>query len=150
MDMSRNPLKMHPDSIPYQADRQSGMAWFNDIRSPEKPVSGAIALFRIEEENQDDVFMQMLMPLHPNETIFTATGPRSRTAPSGISDLPNPKTVIHRPESAWEKPFGVIYEPYRGEDGFTGCVCKKQPFHIITDPSGSREQGWIAPTDHAV
>ncbi len=126
MDISRNPLKMKSDSIPYQADRQSGMAWFKDIRSPEKPVSGAIATFRVGEEDRDDVFMQMLMPLHPNETIFTATGPRSRTAPSGISDLPTPKTVIHRAESAWEKPFGVIYEPFRGENGFTVVSVKNR------------------------
>lgn len=117
-DGSRNPLRMEPGTIPYRTDRQSGMGWFEDIKTPESPVSDAIALFRVEEE-QEDVFMQMLMPIHENEKVFTATGPRSGTAPAGIRDLPTPKTIIHRPDSAWNNPFGVIYEPYRGEDGYS-------------------------------
>ena len=124
-DMSRKPLNMLPGSIPYRPDRQSGMGWFKNIQTPDKPVSGAIATFRVEEEDRDDVFMQQLIPLLAEEKVFTATGPRSQTAPSGISDLPTPKTVIHRPESAWVKPFGVIYEPYRGENGFTVVSVKR-------------------------
>jgi len=118
-NISRNPLKMKPGSIPYRADRQSGMGWFKEIKTPDRSVGGAIAIFQVEEDDKEDVFMQMLMPLQSGEKVFTATGPRTRTAPSGISDLPTPKTIIHRPESAWEKPFGVIYEPYRGKNGFT-------------------------------
>jgi hypothetical protein len=116
---SREVLEMRPDSIPYQPDRQSGMAWFDDIMTPASSATSVIAKFRVEEKDREDVYMQMLMPLHDGDKVFTATGPRTRTAPSRLRDLPTPKTIIHRPEAAWEQPFAVIYEPYRGEDGYS-------------------------------
>ena len=118
-DMLRNPLEMQPDSIPYRKDRQSGMAWFEEIKTPVRPTSGAIATFRVEEADQDDAFMQMLMPLHSSDKVFTAVGPRTQTAPAGIRDLPTPKAIIHRQQAAWDQPFGVIYEPYRGVEGYS-------------------------------
>jgi hypothetical protein len=118
-DMSRNPVNLKPGSIPYRTDRQSGMGWLKEIRTPERSLSGAVAIFRVEEEDQDDVFMQMLMPLHIEDKVYTATGPRSRTAPSRISHLPTPKAIIHRPAAAWNEPFAVIYEPYRGDEGYS-------------------------------
>jgi hypothetical protein len=118
-DMSRQVLVLRPDAIPYRPDRQSGMGWFENIQTPTSSVENAIALFRVEESETDNVFMQMLMPLDSADKLFTATGPRSRTAPSPISDLPTPKTIIHRAEAAWNEPFAVIYEPYRAEDGYS-------------------------------
>jgi len=59
--------------------------------------------------------------------VFTATGPRTRTAPSELRHLPTPKTIIHRPEAAWEQPFAVIYEPYRGEDGYSARSVRRIP-----------------------
>lgn len=117
-DNSRQTLVMRSDSIPYRPDRQSGMGWFENIMTPATEVESAVAIFRVEEEDQDDVYMQMLMPLEQGDKVFTATGPRSSTAPSPIRDLPTPKAIIHRPEAAWDAPFAVIYEPYRGEEGY--------------------------------
>ena len=126
-DEARKALVMRPDSIPYEPDRQSGMAWFENIMTPSSPVSSAIAKFLVEEEDREDVYMQMLMPLEASDKVFTATGPRTRTAPSRLRDLPTPKTIIHRPKAAWEQPFAVIYEPYRGEDGYSVRSVRRIP-----------------------
>ncbi|MEX2640056.1 MAG: hypothetical protein WD266_05195 [Balneolales bacterium] len=117
MDAGRNPLVMQADSIPYQKGRQSGMNWFEHIRSPAGNHPGAIAAFRVAEDDRDDAFMQMLMPLQSADKVFTALGPRTGTARGDVADLPTPKVIIHRPEAAWNQPFGVIFEPYRGETG---------------------------------
>jgi len=118
-DMYREALAMRPDSIPYRPDRQTGMGWFENIQTPAASVGNAIAVFRVEEERRNDVFMQMHMPLVAADKLYTATGPRTRTAPSPINHLPTPKTIIHRPEAAWAEPFAVVYEPYRSEDGYS-------------------------------
>ncbi|MCH8494376.1 MAG: hypothetical protein LAT57_01930 [Balneolales bacterium] len=115
---SREELAMQPGVIPYQPDRQSGMGWFENINTTKVPTENAISVFKLEETGED-VFMQMLTPLQPADKIFTATGPRTRTAPTPINHLPTPKTIIHRPEAAWDEPFAVIYEPYRGGDGYS-------------------------------
>jgi hypothetical protein len=118
-DRNREALEMRPDVIPYRPDRQSGMGWFQDIRTPAASVMNSIAVFRVQEQGSDDVFMQMFMPLVAADKLFTATGPRTRTAPSPINHLTTPKTIIHRPQKAWDEPFAVIYEPYRGADGYS-------------------------------
>jgi hypothetical protein len=84
-------------------------------------LHNAISVFHLQESgpNTEDVFMQLLMPLDPADKLFTATGPRTRTAPAPIHHLPTPKTIIHRPEPAWNEPFAVIFEPYRGDDGYS-------------------------------
>ena len=126
-DRTREALAMRPDSIPYRPDRQSGMAWFENIMTPASSMAKAIAKFRVEEDGREDVYMQMLMPLQSGDKVFTATGPRSSTTPSHLRDLPTPKTIIHRPEAAWEQPFAVIYEPYRGEDGYSVRSVRRIP-----------------------
>lgn len=126
-DGSRNSLAMQPDSIPYQPRRQSGMDWIENIMTPTSPAKSAVAIFRMEEEGSDDVFMQMIMPLQQNDKIFTATGPRSSTVPARLKDLPTPKTIIHRPEAAWDEPFAVVYEPYRGDDEYSVISVRRIP-----------------------
>jgi hypothetical protein len=118
-DGNRNMITMQTGSIPYQPNRQSGMAWMENIMTPDAPVESSVAVFRIEEERSDDVYMQMLMPLQQKDKIYTATSPRTSLAPTPINNLSTPTAVIHRPEAAWEQPFAVIYEPYRGENGYS-------------------------------
>ncbi len=126
-DGSRNSLTMQPDSIPYQPDRQSGMSWIENIMTPTSPVESAVAIFRVEEESSDDVYLQMLIPLQQRDKVFTATGPRSSTVPARLKDLPTPKTIIHRPEAAWDEPFAAVYEPYRGEDEYSVISARRIP-----------------------
>jgi len=126
-DAARRPLTMQSDTIPYRRDRQSGMGWLRDIQSAQNNPSVVHAVFRVDEAQKPDVFMQMLTDLTPGDVVFTATGPRTRTAPSPISDIPTPKTIIHRAEAAWNEPFAVVYEPYRGEDNYAVETVRRIP-----------------------
>lgn len=124
LDRDRNKLEMRPDSIPYQSDRQSGLEWFYDIKSPIDMASNSIGVFRVKEMDTTDVFMQMLIPEQENAKVLTALGPRSHTTPEKFKDLPTPKVIVHRSGSAWNNPFATIYEPFRGEKDY-GVISTK-------------------------
>jgi hypothetical protein len=110
-------LAAEPGEIPFREGSQTGIGWFENMKTPVNATSDAVANFRIREETGSDAFMQMHVPLQADQKILAAEAPRTRTAPGRLRDAPTPVAVIHQEGPAWEEPFAVVYEPYRGKGG---------------------------------
>jgi hypothetical protein len=73
------------------------------------------AHFRLDVEGKEDIFMDMHITGGTGREYFTAMAPKSYTAPSEYSLLPNPVAVVRQNGDAWDNPFMVVYESYTGE-----------------------------------
>jgi hypothetical protein len=87
-------------------DKQTTKNYGNDVK----------AQFRLNVEDDEDVFMDMHVAGGSDREYFTAMAPKSYTAPEAYRLIPNPVAIVRQNGNAWEQPFMVVYESYTGEN----------------------------------
>lgn len=116
-DREDNPLAMHPTvelsehtdgygpGYKLLEDKQTTKIYANDVK----------AQFCLNVEGKEDVYMDMHIAGGEGREYFTAMAPKSYTAPAEYQLLPNPVAIVRQYGEAWENPFMVVYEPYKGD-----------------------------------
>jgi hypothetical protein len=80
------------------------------------------ARFRIESEQQENVFVDLWMKGYPGRTLFTVDAPKSNalvkgSVPDDLVDKPLPTLIVRQKGEAWNRPFASVYHPYFAKDG---------------------------------
>jgi hypothetical protein len=95
-----------------------GFSAMKDYLSTGRRDSGIIARFSLLENRGEPTFMQVLMPPEKGRTYYSASAPRTRTAPAAYRSMPTPVLICRQQGQAWTRPFVAVYEPYRGKDHY--------------------------------
>jgi hypothetical protein len=113
----RQPLLLRPAVFPMSRDPHDppGFSALKDYRSTGNRDSGIIARFSLAENRGAPTFMQVLMPGEKGRTYYTASAPRTRTAPAAYRSMPTPVLICRQQGQAWTRPFVAVYEPYAGK-----------------------------------
>jgi hypothetical protein len=95
-----------------------GFRMIQDYQSTNATSKNLIALFSLNQ-NEDNRFMQVLFTGEKDRTFYTGKGPKSGTADTPYRYMATPTLVCRQQGEAWKRPFIVLYEPFRRNNGFT-------------------------------
>jgi hypothetical protein len=73
-----------------------------------------MARFSVEKLEEEPIYMNMYIPGEGNREYTKVKAPLTYEAPRPYLKKPTPTIVIRKEGEAWEKPFVVVYEPYKG------------------------------------
>lgn len=119
LDHSRKKLKLHK-SAPFTVEPDfPGIRFFKNSKTTGKRSEGAIALFKLKDRNNQPLNMQAFFVSTSPKTYFIGETPRSLTAFAPYNTQPTPTVFVRQEGEAWTKPFAVVFEPYRPNEGYS-------------------------------
>jgi len=104
--------------IPWLQNRQyrhPGWHFFEDVYSS-AVYSGDIKARFSAERFETPVFMDLHMPGSENREYTSVMAPHTFEAPRPYLNKPTPTLVVRKNGEAWNSPFVLVFEPYRGKD----------------------------------
>ncbi len=113
----REPLKTITASYPLTGKDYPGFRFYNDVQKLENQSGNIIARFSAKNEKSDDIFMQALIGGNEGRTFYKAFSPHTKTSGRVYRGKDLPLFTIRTEAEAKTKPFIVVYEPYKGENG---------------------------------
>lgn len=94
--------------------RHPGWHYFEDVHSSSTYSKDVKARFSAEKLGKEPIYMNMYIPGEENREYTKVKAPQTFEAPKPYWNKPTPTIVIRKEGEAWEKPFVVVYEPYKG------------------------------------
>ena len=90
-----------------------------DYLSTGKTKTNVTALFKLEKQDGNNDYMQVLLTGEDAREYYSGKGPESGTAEPAFRSMPTPTLVIRQEGEAWKRPFIAVYEPYSGGDNYS-------------------------------
>jgi hypothetical protein len=94
-----------------------GFSAIKSMQSIEKTKENVVALFSVNQEENNKTFMQVLFAGEGNRVFYAGKAPQTKTADIPYRNLETPTLIARQEGEAWTKPFVAVYEPFKGENG---------------------------------
>jgi hypothetical protein len=89
------------------------------MQSIEKTKENVVALFNVNQEENNKTFMQVLFAGESNRVFYAGKAPQTKTADIPYRNLETPTLIARQEGEAWTKPFVAVYEPFSGSENST-------------------------------
>ena len=121
LDGKRAELAMKPAEFPITKKPLDppGFSAIKSMQSIEKIKENVVALFSVNQEENNKTFMQVLFAGEGNRVFYAGKAPQTKTADIPYRNLETPTLIARQEGEAWTKPFVAIYEPFSGSENFT-------------------------------
>ncbi len=90
-----------------------------DYQSTGKIKTNVTAVFKLENKDGYNDYMQVLFTGEDAREYYSGNGPESGTADAPFRSLPTPTLVIRQEGEAWKRPFIAVYEPFSGNNNYS-------------------------------
>jgi hypothetical protein len=118
LDSNRKPLRAVPAEYPLKGNDNPGFRFFKKVQKAESRNEDMIALFSAQNNKQENIYMQLLIPSKTGRDYYRAFSLKTKTA-GRYSGKELPVFTMRDNGESWNKPFIVVFEPYKGESGFS-------------------------------
>ena len=118
-DSQRQPLQTKADSYPRTEKDYPGFRFFTGVEKLDGYKENLTALFTIKDDRSNESYLQLLVPGMNGRTYYKAKSPKTKTSGRYYAGKTLPVFTIHTASEAKTQPFIAIFEPYKGNDGFT-------------------------------
>jgi hypothetical protein len=103
-------------NLPWVQNRQyrnPGWHFFEEVKSSASYKNDVRARF-VAEKFDEPIFMDLHIPGFQNREYTKVMAPHTFEAPQPYLNQPTPTLVIRKDGEAWEQPFVVVFEPFKG------------------------------------
>jgi hypothetical protein len=115
----REPLSTIDTKYPLTGKDYPGFRFFTNVKSLNSYTGNLIAQFLVKNDKNEDTYLQALIAGNEGRTYYQAYSPKTKTSGKVYHDKDLPLFTIRTENEARTKPFAVIFEPYKGENGFS-------------------------------
>jgi hypothetical protein len=121
LDVERKPITAKPATFPINRQPLDPPGFRNilDYQSTGKIKSNVTALFRLENKDGRNDYMQVLFTGEDAREYYSGKGPESGTAEPSFRSMPTPTLVIRQEGEAWKRPFIAVYEPFNSDNNYS-------------------------------
>jgi hypothetical protein len=118
LDGERKPITAKPKTFPISRQPLDPPGFRNilDYQSTGNIKSNVTALFKLENKDGTNDYMQVLFTGEDAREFYSGNGPESGTADAPFRSLPTPTLVSRQEGEAWKRPFIAVYEPFSGDN----------------------------------
>ncbi len=119
LDGKRAELTMNSAEFPISKEPLDppGFSAIKSMQSIEKTRENVVALFSVNQEENNKTFMQVLFAGEDNRVFYAGKAPQTKTADIPYRNLETPTLIARQEGEALTKPFVAVYEPFKGENG---------------------------------
>ncbi len=115
----REPLNAQSSTYPLTEKDYPGFRFFTDVAKLENYEGDIVARFSMKDENMSDLYMQALIAGNKDREYYQAKSPKTKTAGKVYNGKELPLFTIRTEKEARSKPYVVVFEPYRGINGYS-------------------------------
>ena len=119
LNSNRQNLKTIPASYPKTEKDYPGFRFYEEVEKLDDPTDQVIARFNISDDQTGDLFLQVMIPGATSRNFYKAKSLKTKTSGKHYAGSHLPLFTIHTESEARTKPFVAIFEPYKGNAGFT-------------------------------
>ena len=115
----RELLKTAEAKYPLTGKDYPGFRFYSEVKNLANYSGNIIARFSAKNDLAEDIYLQALIAGSDERVYFQAFSPKTKTSGKVYHDKDLPLFTIRTEAEAKTKPFIVIYEPYKGEKGYS-------------------------------
>ncbi len=119
LNEKRETLKTVETTYPLTDKDYPGFRFYTGVQKLESYPGNLTARFSAKDEDSNPIFMQALIAGNEGRTYYRAFSPKTKTSGKQYHDKELPLFTIRTEAEAGTKPFIVVYEPYKGEKGYS-------------------------------
>lgn len=118
LNQERKPISITPTAYPInkKAMDPPGLGAIQAVRTTGTYAGGLVALFKIEEKQKENKFMQVLFTGQQGRSFYTGEAPETKTADPSYRKLKTPTLIVRQEGEAWKRPFVAVFEPFTGNN----------------------------------
>ncbi|HZH71769.1 MAG TPA: heparinase II/III family protein [Mariniphaga sp.] len=111
LDKNNHPIAMKPGQYPLTGKDKPGFRFYSEVEKLEGYEESMRGVFSARDRNENDIYMNAIVPALQNKTYYKAKSLPVKTAGSHYNDIPMPLFTIRAEREAWSDPFVVVFEP---------------------------------------